>query len=69
MKITVVTGPGGKIVGTGHDVRSGNLAMGHGGPVAGPGQSVHVIDLPSELESIKDAEEFHRKLEPYVPSR
>ena len=70
MKITVVTGQGGNIVGTAHHVRSGsgNPAMGDGGPVAGPDQTVHVIDLPSELESIQDAEEFHRRLKPLVPS-
>jgi len=28
---------------------------GDGGLVAGPGQSVHVIDMPRELESVKDA--------------
>jgi len=69
MKITVVTDRAGRIVGTAHHVRSRNPAMGDGGPVAGPGQSVHVIDLPSELESVKDAGEFHRRLKPHVPSR
>jgi hypothetical protein len=69
MKITVVIGQGGKIVGTAHHVRHGSPAVGDGGPVAGPGQSVHVIDLPSELETIKDAEELHRRLKPHIPSR
>jgi hypothetical protein len=68
MKITVVTGQGGMIVGTAHYLRSSNPAIGDGGPVAGPGQSVQVIDVPSELENVKDAEEFHRKLEPHIPS-
>ena len=69
MKVTLVIGQGGKIVGTANHVRSSKPVMGDGGPVAGPGQSVHVIDVPNELESVKDAEEFHRKLQPYVPSR
>ncbi len=69
MKIIVVTGQGGKIVGTAHDLRSGNPASGDGGPVAGPGQSVQVVDVPSELEGVKDAGEFHRKLEPLVRPR
>lgn len=69
MKITVVTERGGQIVGTAHYVRSANPAAGHGGPIAGPGQSVHVIDLPSELEGIRDAKEFHRRLKPHLPSR
>src|SRR5262245_20915798 len=60
MKITVVTGKGGKIIGTALHAPSGDPAIGQGspvagqgspvagqgGPVAGPGQSVHVIDLP-----------------------
>jgi hypothetical protein len=49
MKIIVVTDQGGKVVGTAHDIRSGNPASGDGGPVAAPGQSVRVIDMPSEL--------------------
>jgi hypothetical protein len=69
LKVTLVIGQGGKIVGTANHVQSSNPAMGDGGPVAGPGQSVHVIDVPRELESVKDAEEFHRKLQPYLPSR
>ena len=55
MKVTLVIGQGGKIVGTANHVQSSNPAMGDGGPVAGPGQSVHVIDMPRELESVKDA--------------
>jgi hypothetical protein len=69
MKIIVVTDQGGKVVGTAHDIRSGNPASGDGGPVAAPGQSVRVIDMPSELEDVMDAEELHRKLEPHVRSR
>jgi hypothetical protein len=68
MKVIVVTDQSGKIVGTAHDLRSGNPTSGDGGPVAGPGQSVRVIDVPSELEGVKDAEELHRKLESHVRS-
>jgi hypothetical protein len=31
---------------------------GDGGPIAGPGQSVHAIDLPKELENVTDADEL-----------
>jgi hypothetical protein len=68
MKVTLVVGHDGKIVGTANHSQSSNPAMGKGGPVAGPGQSLHVIDLPSGLENVKDAEELHRRLQPYVPS-
>ena len=36
---------------------------GTGGPVAGPEQTVHVIDVPAELESVQDAGELHSKLQ------
>jgi hypothetical protein len=69
MKITVVTGHGGKIVGTAHHGVKGKPEAGEGGPVAGPGQAVHVIDLPNELERLDDAGELHRRLRGHVPSR
>jgi hypothetical protein len=69
MKLSVITGKDGKIIGTAlHGVNSKPEA-GDGGPVAGPGQTVHVVDLPSELEKVNDAEELHRKLKAHVPSR
>jgi hypothetical protein len=69
MQVTLVVGNDGKIVGTANHVQSSDPAMGHGGPVAGPGQSLYVIDMPNGLEKVKDAEELHRRLQPYVPAR
>ena len=55
MKITVVTDRDGKIVGTAHHGHTSKPEAGDGGPIAGPGQSTHVIDLPRELEGVEDA--------------
>jgi hypothetical protein len=46
MKITVITDQTGKIVGTAHHGIKSSPGAGDGGPVAGPHQKVHVIDLP-----------------------
>jgi hypothetical protein len=69
MKLFVITGKGGKIVGTAHHGVTSNPEAGDGGPVAGPGQKVHVVDLPSELEKVNDAEGLHRRLKAHVRSR
>ena len=69
MKITVITGRGGKIVGTARHIERGEPAAGIGGPIAGPGQSIHVIDLPRELEKLENPEELHRKLREHLASQ
>jgi hypothetical protein len=69
MEVTVITGQDGKIIGTARLAQNGDPAAGSGGPIAGPGQSVRVINLPSEFENIKDAEELHRQLEGFIASR
>ena len=69
MKITVVTGKAGKILGTAHHGQAAKPEAGDGGPIAGPGQSVHVIDLPHELEKVEDAGDLHRQLKGHVPRR
>jgi len=69
MKITVITSQDGKIVGTARRGTATKPEAGDGGPVAGPGQSVHVIDLPHELEGVEDAGELHRRLKGHIPSR
>ena len=63
MKITVITGKAGKIIGTYRPAPSAKPEVGTGGPIAGPGQSVHAIDLPEELESAND---LHRGLKSHV---
>ena len=55
MKMTVITGRGGAIIGTARQTADeGRTPAGSGGPVAGPGQTIHVIDLPTELARIED---------------
>jgi hypothetical protein len=66
MKITVITGKAGKIIGTFRPAPSAKPEVGTGGPIAGLGQSVHVIDLPKELENVKSADELHRGLKGLV---
>jgi len=68
MKLTVITGRGGKIVGTARHTE-GDAAAGRGGPVAGPQQKAHVIDLPRELQKLKSAEELHGALKAHLPGR
>jgi hypothetical protein len=34
-----------------------------------PGQEVHEIELPSELEQVKDADELHRRLKDIIKNK
>jgi hypothetical protein len=63
MKMTVITDKAGKIVGTARQGVAGQPGAGAGGPVAGPEQTVHVIDVPEELENVEDAAELHDRLQ------
>jgi hypothetical protein len=65
VKITVITDKTGKVVGTAHSIKS-KPGAGDGGPVAGPDQTVRVIDLPAELEKVENAAELHRKLQNHL---
>jgi hypothetical protein len=47
MKLTVITGRAGKIIGTAHADAKRVPGAGAGGPIAGSGQKLQVIDLPS----------------------
>jgi hypothetical protein len=69
MKMTIVTGKRGTIVGTAREIEGSKPEAGYGGPVAGPGQSIHVIDVPAELEGIADASEMHRELKRYLSAK
>ena len=69
MKTTVITGRGGKIIGTARQTADeGRTPAGSGGPIAGPGQTVHLIDLPSELDRIEDPEQLFDKLKRLIPT-
>jgi hypothetical protein len=62
MKITVITDEHANIVGTAGKPTSTKPEAGTGGPVAGPGQAVHEVELPEELHGVADVAELHRKL-------
>lgn len=69
MKMTVITGRGGAIIGTARQTADeGRTPAGSGGPVAGPGQTIHVIDLPTELARIEDSEQLFDKLKRLIPT-
>jgi len=69
MRLTVITGKGGKIVGTALVAEKGAPEAGVGGPVAGPGQKVQLIDLPKELRDTTDAGALHRELKKYLGAK
>jgi len=69
MKITVITGKAGKIIGTFRPAESAKPEVGSGGPIAGPGQAVHVIDLPKELENVATGDDLHRGLKGLVGAK
>jgi hypothetical protein len=62
MKMTVITDERGNIVGTAGQGKKSNPESGTGGPVAGPGQLLHEIEVPKELVGVEDVDELHRKL-------
>jgi hypothetical protein len=62
MKMTVITDKAGKIVGTAHHGVEGKPGAGVGGPIAGPEQTVDVIEVPKELEQVEDVGELHGEL-------
>jgi hypothetical protein len=65
MKITIICGPDGKVLGTARQ-----YAAEKGQPVAHliarPGQTAHEIELPSELESIEAPDALHAALERHL---
>jgi hypothetical protein len=63
MKMIVITDKAGQIVGTAHHGVEGEPGAGVGGPIAGPEQTVHVIEVPEELEAVEDAGELHSRLQ------
>ena len=62
MKITVVTGPDGKVVGTVRHPSSPGKGAPRIGLVPGPGQYLHEIELPAQLEKVESGDELHRAL-------
>jgi hypothetical protein len=66
MKLTVITGRAGKIIGTAHADAKRVPGAGAGGPIAGSGQKLQVIDLPRDIERISDAKELHGQLKAHL---
>jgi hypothetical protein len=64
MKITVITDKAGKVVGTAHHGIKGSRGAGDGGPVAGPQQNVHVIDLPGKPE--ENTAKLHSQIQSHL---
>ena len=63
IKVNVLTDQDGKVIGTAHQVeRREDAREGFGGPIAGPGQSIKTVDLPSEVATGANAEELHRQV-------
>ena len=69
MKLDVIVGRDGKIIGTAQHGIHDRPHAGYGGPVAGPNQTAHVVDIPTELEGLESTEELHRQLKGRIPSR
>ncbi len=69
MKLTVITGSGGKIVGTAYTDGKHNPAAGSGGPIAGTGQKLHVIDAPEDFERITETKELHQRAKPLLAKK
>jgi hypothetical protein len=66
MKITVVADSKGEVIGSIHHRGGGTGARAKKAPTigltAGPGQTVHEIDLPSHLETVESGEQLHKEL-------
>jgi hypothetical protein len=67
MKLDVIVGRDGKIIGTAHHGINDRPQAGYGGPVAGPNQTAHVIEIPAELQRLESVEELHGRLEAHIP--
>jgi hypothetical protein len=61
MRMSVITDQDGNVVGTA-GLSEGGSGSGKGGPVAGPGQTVHVVDAPDGLDELDDADDLHARV-------
>jgi hypothetical protein len=65
MKMTVITDSGGNIVGTAHFVGHKG-APNHARLHAGPGYTLHELEVPEDLTRMKSAAELHAKLQEHL---
>ena len=69
MKIYVITNEKGNVVSTARDSAGSSGGITVAKPIPRPGQKVHYIQLPKELEELKDAGQLHDKLKTYIDTR
>jgi len=67
MKIYVITNDKGNVVSTARDSAGSPGGITVAKPIPLPGQKVHHIELPKELEELKDAGQLHDRLKTYIP--
>jgi hypothetical protein len=66
MKIHVITDDKGDIVATVHGTVGQHGDVPAAKPVPLAGQKVHELDLPKELEGLRNAEELHNRLKKHL---
>jgi hypothetical protein len=66
MKIHVITDEKGNVVATIHGSAGSHGNQPVGKPIPLSGQKLHEIELPKELEEVKNAEQLHKKLKEYL---
>jgi hypothetical protein len=64
-KFTVVLDEKGELAAA--QVGAGDRHSQEAGLRAGPGQTLHVVDLPDDIASIADAAHFERAVKPHLP--
>jgi hypothetical protein len=71
MRISVLTGPGGRVLATIRhpEQKAGERSLPRTGLIAAPKQRLHEIELPGDLEDIQSAEEFHRALKKHLAKK
>jgi hypothetical protein len=66
MKIYVITDDKGNIVATARNAAGSTGGITVVQPKPSPGQKVHHIELPKELEELKDAGQLHHQLQAHI---
>lgn len=63
MKIHVITDDRGNILGSMHAISGFDARM-----VPLVGQNVYELELPAELKGVRDIDQLHKRLKPYLPA-
>jgi hypothetical protein len=66
MKIYVITNDKGNVVSTARASAGSPGGITVEKPIPLPGQKVHHIELPKELEELKNAEQLHHRLQTHI---